>query len=125
MIYSAQKKKVNGPEGAKYFFPVEVSIFLKFWQKELSHYYRKKLICNSGAVNFLFLTTVVRHKNVKIYPDSATISPITLDLEYHLWLRPLHSAEKHHPTRFHTATVRPTRSGPRTLYIIIPFVCMH
>ncbi len=33
-----------------------------------------------------------------------------------LWLRPLHTAEKHHPTMFHTATVRPTRSGPNLLY---------
>ncbi len=32
------------------------------------------------------------------------------------WLRPLHTAEKHHPTMFHTATVRPTRSGPNILY---------
>ncbi len=33
-----------------------------------------------------------------------------------IWLRPLHTAEKHHPTMFHTATVRPTRSGPNILY---------
>ena len=31
-------------------------------------------------------------------------------------LRPLHTAEKHRPTMFHTATVRPRRSGPRILY---------
>ncbi len=30
--------------------------------------------------------------------------------------RTLHTAEKHHPTMFHTATVRPTRSGPNILY---------
>ena len=41
---------------------------------------------------------------------------IVFDLEYLLWLRPLHTAEKHHPTMFHTATVRPTRSGPNILY---------
>ncbi len=28
----------------------------------------------------------------------------------------LHTAEKHHPTLFHTATVRPKRPGPRILY---------
>ncbi len=28
----------------------------------------------------------------------------------------LHTAEKHCPTMFHTATVRPRRSGPRILY---------
>ncbi len=28
----------------------------------------------------------------------------------------IHTAEKHHPTMFHTATVRPTRSGPNILY---------
>ncbi len=33
-----------------------------------------------------------------------------------LWLRPLHTAEKHRPTMFHTATVKPTRSGPSILY---------
>ncbi len=26
-MYSAQKKKLNGPEGAKYFFPVEGGIY--------------------------------------------------------------------------------------------------
>ncbi len=31
-------------------------------------------------------------------------------------LRPLHTAEKHRPTMFHTATVKPTRSGPSILY---------
>ena len=31
---------------------------------------------------------------------------------YLLWLRPLHTAQKHCPTIFHTATVRPKRSGP-------------
>ncbi len=31
-------------------------------------------------------------------------------------LRPLHTAEKHHPTMSHTATVRHKRSGPRILY---------
>ena len=29
---------------------------------------------------------------------------------------PYYTAEKHHPTMFHTATVRPTRSGPNILY---------
>ncbi len=48
--YSAQKKKVNSPEDAKYFSPVDGCTFF--------HYYREKLICNSGAVNFLFLRTV-------------------------------------------------------------------
>ncbi len=38
------------------------------------------------------------------------------DLEYLPWIRPLHTAEKHRPTMFHTATVRPRRSGPRILY---------
>ncbi len=33
-----------------------------------------------------------------------------------LLLQLLHTAEKHHPTMFHTATVRPTRSGPNILY---------
>ena len=33
-------------------------VSIHFWQKELSHYNREKLICNSGAINFLFLTTV-------------------------------------------------------------------
>ncbi len=41
--------------------------------------------------------------------DSATISLI-------LWLRPLHTAEKHRPTMFHTVKVRPKRSGPSILY---------
>ena len=27
LSYSVQKKKLNGPEGAKYFIPVEVGIF--------------------------------------------------------------------------------------------------
>ena len=35
---------------------------------------------------------------------------------YLLWLRPLHTAEKHRPTMFHTATVKPTKSGPSILY---------
>ncbi len=30
--------------------------------------------------------------------------------------RPLHTAEKHRPTMFHKATVKPTRSGPSILY---------
>ncbi len=41
---------------------------------------------------------------------------LSFDLEYLLWLRPLHTAEKHHPTMFHTATVRPTTSGQNILY---------
>ncbi len=41
---------------------------------------------------------------------------ISFDLEYLLWLRPLHTAEKHRPAMFHTATVRPKRSGPSILY---------
>ncbi len=49
---------------------------------------------------------------------------ITLfDLEYLLCLRPLHTAERHRPTMFHTATVKPTRSGPNILYntsLIVP-----
>ncbi len=41
-----------------------------------------------------------------------------VDVEYLLRLRPLHTAEKHHPTMFHTAAVmiRPTRSGLIILY---------
>ncbi len=38
--------------------------------------------------------------------------------------RPLHTAERHRPTMFHTATVRPKRSGPIILYntpLIQPF----
>ncbi len=31
-------------------------------------------------------------------------------------IRPLHTAEKHRPTMFHTGTVRPKRSGPSILY---------
>ena len=124
-IYSAQKKKLNGPEGAKYFFPVERSKFflallyygrsspscpmvrrwyvesftfylnfptptphfesckllksaftcvkkagppvsVQFWQKDLSHCYREKIICNSGAVKFLFLRTVIISNNVHL-----------------------------------------------------------
>ncbi len=59
-IYSAQKKKVNGSGDAKYFSPVDGGTFFlaPFWQKELSHHYREKIIRNSEAVNFLFLTTV-------------------------------------------------------------------
>ncbi len=38
------------------------------------------------------------------------------NLEYRLWLRPLHTAQKHHPTMFHKATVKPTISGPSILY---------
>ncbi len=48
--------------------------------------------------SFLRMYDTVRHKNAKIYvlcSDSATISPIVM---------------------FHTATVRPRRSGPRILY---------
>ena len=41
---------------------------------------------------------------------------LNFDLEYLLWLRPLHTAERHRPTMFHTATVRHGRSGPRILY---------
>ncbi len=52
-VYSAQKKKVNGPEGSKYFFPVE--------RGKLSHYYRENLIYKSRAVNFLFLRTVYQY----------------------------------------------------------------
>ncbi len=33
-----------------------------------------------------------------------------------LWLRALHTAEKHHPTMFCTATVRTKRSGQNILY---------
>ncbi len=55
--YSGQKKKVNGLEGAKYFFPIERGKF-PGCQKELSHYYKENLIYKSRAVNFLFLTTV-------------------------------------------------------------------
>ncbi len=33
-----------------------------------------------------------------------------------LWLRALHTAEKHHPTMFRKATVRPKRSSPYILY---------
>ncbi len=41
---------------------------------------------------------------------------IWFDLEYLLWLRALHTAEKHHPTMFRIATVRPKRSGANILY---------
>ncbi len=30
--------------------------------------------------------------------------------------KPVHTAEKHRPTMFHKATVKPTRSGPSILY---------
>ncbi len=61
-MYSGQKKKVNGPEGAKYFFPVERGKFflisIQPGEKELSHYNRENLIDKSRTVNFLFLSTV-------------------------------------------------------------------
>ncbi len=46
----------------------------------------------------------------------------TSDFEFTLWtisnplVTNLHTAEKHRPTMFHTATVRPRRSGPKILY---------
>ena len=69
ILYSGQKEKANGPEVAKYFSLLKgVHSFLhhciQFWQKKLSHYYRKQFICNSRAVNFLFLTNVVRQSSI-------------------------------------------------------------
>ncbi len=50
--YSVQNKKVNGAEGAKYFFPVEVSIFFlvpySFGKKNCL----TNLICNYGLLTF-------------------------------------------------------------------------
>ncbi len=46
---------------------------------------------------------------------NALIQQLLLQLlqKYLLWLRPLHTAKKHHPTMF---TVRHKRSGPNILY---------
>ena len=66
--YSGQKKKVNGPEGAKCFFLDERGKFflaplyygqsspisIQIGQKKLCHYCRENLIYKSPAVNFLF-----------------------------------------------------------------------
>ncbi len=49
-VYSAQKKKVNGPGSANYSFPIIMNIPTST---------RKKIFCISWAVNFLFLTTVL------------------------------------------------------------------
>ena len=55
---------------------------------------------------------IVRHKKMLKFTFNALIQQ-----QYLLWLRPLHTAEKHCPTTmFHTATVRPKRSGPSILY---------
>ncbi len=63
-----KKRKYNGQEGAKYFYPVErgklflapvyygrrTPVSMQFWQKELSHYYMENFILNPQAVHFLF-----------------------------------------------------------------------
>ena len=36
------------------------SLLIQLWQKELSHYYREKYVCNCRAVKLVFLTTVLR-----------------------------------------------------------------
>ncbi len=42
-------------------------------------------------------------------------SPIAPEIGV-VWLRPLHTAKKHCPTMFDTATVRPKKLGPIILY---------
>ncbi len=75
MMCSSQKKKVNGPEGVKYFFPVERGNFFgtivlwsgffhmnttlaKRFVSLFEHYYKGEIMCRSQAINFLFLITV-------------------------------------------------------------------
>ncbi len=53
---------------------------------------------------------IVRHKKIEVMFNAL------IQQQYLLWLRPLHTAEKHRPTMFHTATVRPKRSGPSIRY---------
>ncbi len=67
---------------------------------------------------FRILSQLLSTKNTAFLPAAVITGKefLSFDLEYLLWLRPLHTAEKHHPTMFHTATVRPTRSGPNILY---------
>ncbi len=58
-IFSAQKKKkVNGPEGAKYSFPVEMGIFFlapyNFGIKNCLIIVGKKLFARPGLLTFFF-----------------------------------------------------------------------
>ncbi len=56
--------------------------------------------------------------NTAFLPAAVTTGKefLKFDLKSLLWLRPVHTAEKHRPTMFHTATVIPERSGPIILY---------
>ncbi len=61
-IYSAQKKKLNGPEGAKYFFPVEGGIFFlgpmyygrSFGKKNCLTIIGRKIFATPGPLSFFF-----------------------------------------------------------------------
>ncbi len=64
------------------------------------------------------LSQLLSTKNTAFLPAAVITGKgfLYFDLEYLLWLRPLHTAEKHRPTMFHTATVKPRRLGPSILY---------
>ncbi len=55
--YSAQKKKLNGPEGAKYFSPVdeaELQYQYSFDKKNCLTIIGKKLFATPGPLSFFF-----------------------------------------------------------------------
>ncbi len=42
-IYSGQKKKLNGPGSAKYFFPVELGTLQKLWRAVFDRNYERNI----------------------------------------------------------------------------------
>ena len=59
------------------------------------------------------IVTITSYLNALI--QQLLLQLLQKSVEWYL-IRPLHAAEKHHPTMFRTATVRHKRWGPNILY---------
>ncbi len=70
----------------------------------------------STGYRHLRMYDIVRHKKCQNFRLMPWFSNNKSNCSRNRYSITLHTAEKHHPTMFHTDTVRPKRSGPNILY---------